>query len=77
MIKSKYNISKHVEESETSVRYYISSKKLSARELYDATRSHWLIESMHWQLDVGFSEDTCRIRVNDRVDALARIRQGC
>lgn len=39
-------------EEDMSVRFYISSKKLSAKELHDATRSRWGIESMHWQLDV-------------------------
>jgi predicted transposase YbfD/YdcC len=58
--------SEHAQESEMSVRYYISSKKLTAEELHNATKSHWLVEYMHWQLDVGFNEDACRIRVDDR-----------
>ncbi|OOE96562.1 ISAs1 family transposase [Salinivibrio sp. IB643] len=66
---------KHAEESDISARYYISSKSLTAKELHDATRSHWLIESMHWQLDVGLKEDACRIRVDDRAEVFARIRQ--
>ncbi|OOE33498.1 ISAs1 family transposase [Salinivibrio kushneri] len=66
---------KHAEESDISVRYYISSKALTAKELHDATRSHWLIESMHWKLDVGLKEDTCLIRVDDRAEVFARIRQ--
>lgn len=64
-------------EQNISVRYYISSKNLSAKELHDATRSHWGIESMHWQLDVSFKEDACRIRVDDRTEAFSRIRQVC
>lgn len=60
-----------------SVRFYTSSKKLSAKELHDATRSHWGIESMHWQLGVTFREDACRIRVGDRAEAFSRIRQAC
>ncbi|OOE55123.1 hypothetical protein BZG13_15065 [Salinivibrio sp. ML323] len=31
---------KYAEESDFSVRYYISSKALTAKELHDATRSH-------------------------------------
>lgn len=31
-------------ESEITVRYYISSKNLNAKELLNATRSHWLVE---------------------------------
>lgn len=34
-------------ESEFSVRYYISSKSLSAKKLLNATRLHWLVELMH------------------------------
>ena len=49
---------------ETSeVRYYILSKKLSARRFGEAVRSHWGIENnLHWQLDVTFNEDQSRIR---------------
>lgn len=44
-----------VTESET--RYYISSHKLTPKELLYYTRQEWAIESMHWQLDVIFNED--------------------
>ncbi len=64
-------------EEDMSVRFYISSKKLSAKELHDVTLSHWGIESMHWQLDVTFREDACRIRVDDRAEAFSRIKQAC
>lgn len=67
----------HATEEDMPVRFYISSKKLSTKELHDTTRSHWGIESMHWQLDVSFKEDACRIRVDDRAEAFSRIRQVC
>ena len=45
------------------VRYYILSKYLSARRFAGAVRGHWGIENrLHWQLDVTFQEDQCRIR---------------
>jgi predicted transposase YbfD/YdcC len=45
------------------VRYYILSKFLSARRFASAVRGHWGIENrLHWQLDVTFQEDQCRIR---------------
>ena len=69
--------SEHASEKEVSVRYYISSKKLSEEELHNASKSHGLVESMHWQLDVGFREDKCRIRVDDRAEELSRTRQAC
>lgn len=67
----------HATEADISLRFYISSKDLSAKELHDSTRAHWLVESMHWQLDVGFREDACRVRVDDRAEAFLRIRQVC
>jgi predicted transposase YbfD/YdcC len=45
------------------VRYYILSKYLAARRFAEAVRGHWGIENrLHWQLDVTFQEDQCRIR---------------
>ena len=45
------------------VRYYILSKYLSGRRFAEAVRDHWAIENrLHWQLDVTFQEDQCRIR---------------
>lgn len=43
-------------------RWYISSLALNAQQAFDAVRSHWQVESMHWMLDVTFREDESRIR---------------
>ena len=44
-------------------RYYILSKYVSGRRFAAAVRDHWGIENrLHWQLDVTFQEDPCRIR---------------
>ena len=44
-------------------RYYILSRKLSARRFAAAVGGHWSIENcLHWQLDVTFQEDQCRVR---------------
>ena len=43
-------------------RYYILSRLLTAQELAEAVRGHWSIENnLHWQLDVSFREDECRV----------------
>lgn len=44
--------------------YYISSYgPATAAVLAEAIRGHWLIENqLHWQKDVSFREDSCRIR---------------
>ena len=45
-------------------RYYILSKYLSAGKFAQAVRQHWSIENqLHWQLDVSFQEDQCRVRL--------------
>lgn len=45
------------------VRYYILSRYLSGKRFAEAVRSHWSIENnLHWQLDVTFAEDQCRLR---------------
>jgi predicted transposase YbfD/YdcC len=47
----------------SDVRYYIISKKLNGRRFAAAVRGHRGIENqLHWQLDVTFGEDRCRIR---------------
>lgn len=40
--------------------FYISSRNCSPAHLMFLAREHWKIESMHWLLDVTFSEDDCR-----------------
>jgi predicted transposase YbfD/YdcC len=49
---------KHV----TEVRYYILSKYTSSARFAEAVRGHWSIENrLHWQLDVSYGEDDCRL----------------
>ena len=62
-------------EDDLAIRFYISSKALDARTLLESTRSHWLVESMHWSLDTAFREDNSRIRIDERAESFARIRQ--
>jgi predicted transposase YbfD/YdcC len=47
----------------SEVRYYILSRYVSGQRFAEAVRTHWAIENrLHWQLDVTFQEDQCRIR---------------
>jgi predicted transposase YbfD/YdcC len=41
--------------------YYITSNDTTPEELLRIVREHWKIESLHWLLDVTFSEDACGI----------------
>ena len=57
------------------IRYYISSAKLSAKELAHAAREHWSIEvKLHWKLDVALREYACRIRRGDGAKNFSKIR---
>jgi predicted transposase YbfD/YdcC len=57
-------------------RYYILSTLLTAPEFADAVRGHWGIENnLHWQLDVSFREDECRVHRDHAPANLSAIRR--
>lgn len=59
-----------------SVRYYLSSAKLSAQAFAHAVRAHWAIENgLHWVLDMAFDEDRARARKDHAAENLAIIRK--
>lgn len=66
------------EAEETS--YYVSNKRLScndkepARELVNAIRNHWTVESNNWVLDVTFNEDKVRIKAKNQSHIMASLR---
>ena len=57
------------------ISYYISSLDVSPERLLYIVRSHWQIESLHWCLDVIFSEDDCRILSLDGQKTLNAFRK--
>jgi predicted transposase YbfD/YdcC len=63
------------EEEEVENRYYISSLKGDARQLLEATRTHWEIENcVHWVLDIAFDEDNSRVRQGNAPQNFAVVR---
>jgi predicted transposase YbfD/YdcC len=60
----------------SEARYYILSVLLSPKEFAGAVRGHWGIENnLHWQLDVSFREDECRVRTDHAPANLSVIRR--
>jgi predicted transposase YbfD/YdcC len=63
-------------ETTTEVRYFIGSKRASAKYYGTALRNHWGIEnSLHWQLDVNFDEDQNRVTKRHAAENLALVRR--
>jgi predicted transposase YbfD/YdcC len=57
-------------------RYYIPSVLPSAKRFADAVRGHRSIgNNLHWQLDVSFREDQCRVRTDHAPANLSVIRR--
>jgi predicted transposase YbfD/YdcC len=60
----------------TEVRYFIGSKKASAKYYGTGLRHHWGIENhLHWQLDVNFGEDRHRVSKRNAAENLALLRR--
>jgi len=57
-------------------RYFISSRRLSARHCGEALRRHWRIENcLHWHLDTTFAEDASRIQNRHAATNFASLRR--
>lgn len=64
------------EKESSEVSWYLSSLAVDAQRGADAVRSHWGVENnLHWQLDVTFKEDECRLASG--AAAMAVIKRFC
>ena len=60
----------------TALRFYISSKAMTAEETLNATRQHWEVENnLHWMLDVAFNEDACQTKDEYAAENLSTLRR--
>lgn len=63
-------------ETVDEVRYFIGSRKMSARRYAKGMRGHWGIENnQHWQLDVSFDEDANRTQNRNGAENLGMLRR--
>lgn len=63
-------------ETSTALRYFIGSKKATAKVYGTALRNHWGIENrLHWHLDVTFAEDDNRVTKRHAAENLALLRR--
>ncbi len=64
------------EKTSMEVRYFIGSRKATAKVYGKAFRDHWGIENnLHWQMDVTFGEDANRVRQRNGAENLALVRR--
>lgn len=57
-------------------RYYISSIPGDAWKVGRAIRGHWSVENkLHWQLDVSYREDDCKVRKDNGAENFSVIRR--
>ena len=63
-------------ETSEEIRYFIGSKKASAKYYGKGLRNHWSIENnLHWQLDITFGEDRNRVQRRNGAENLALLRR--
>ncbi len=73
-VESFYSGFKNKKKNQT--RYFISSLLTDAKSLAEVIQTHWTIENqLNWVLDVQFSEDDSRIRMENSPENMAIIRQ--
>lgn len=64
------------EKKSVEFRYYISSLPGDAWKIGHAIRSHWSVENkLHWQLDISYGEDDCKVRKDNGAENFSVIRR--
>ena len=72
-VNSKRIIKGRVEEES---RYFVSSRKLTAKNALQFSRAHWGIENgNHYILDVSYKEDASQIRMGNAPENMGIIRR--
>lgn len=60
----------------TETRYFIGSRRMSAKRYGGTVRNHWGVENnLHWQLDMTFDEDASRIQERNAAANFAWLRR--
>jgi predicted transposase YbfD/YdcC len=68
----------HKEKTTEELRYYMTNLPPDAEHLAKPIRIHWGVENkLHWQLDVSFGEDLCKIRMGQAAENFSLVRKMC
>jgi predicted transposase YbfD/YdcC len=60
----------------SEVRYFMGSRRMSAKRYGAVLRDHWRIENcLHWQLDLTFDEDASRVQQRHAAENFAWLRR--
>jgi len=63
-------------QTSVEVRYFIGSRRASAKEYGQALRGHWSIENgLHWHMDINFGEDASRVQRRRGAENFAVLRR--
>ena len=55
--------------------YYFSNLNITIKEFAEKIRKHWMIESMHWDLDATFKEDYSPMHNRDSLFSISMLRR--
>src|SRR5205085_1682337 len=63
-------------QTSVEVRYFIGSRRASAKAYGQALRGHWGIENgLHWHMDINFGEDASRLQRRRGAENFAVLRR--